>query len=183
MASNLKKRTFIEYIDIFIAILNTIVLVFGAFVVPKNIILTTMNLIFTAVLCGLLLITFLINNPYYISPGYGMVLFGLVLSFGLLTLPEFHASLLWIGFLIIVILDIIYVANMIKGSASSSSRVATAGGRVWTLVEPGTDTPTYIKGGTVDRKQKKAIQKKYHMSWIILITMISMFIIFLTLIL
>lgn len=183
MTSNIKKRAFIEYLDLIVVILNIIVLIFATFIIQSNTILVTINLISTAILCGLLLFTFLRRNPYYISPAYGMILFGVVLAFGLLTLPEFHASLLWIVFLIIVILDVIYVAYMIKGSGSSSSRVATAGGRVWTLVEPGTDTPSYIKGGRVDRKQKKAIQKKYHMSWIILITTISLFIIFLTLIL
>jgi hypothetical protein len=77
-------------------------------------------------------------------------------------------------------LDVLFVAFMIKGSASSASRVATAGGRVWTLVQPGTDTPSYIQGGRVDRKQKKVIQKQYHMSWIVLISVISLFTIFLT---
>lgn len=183
MVSTKEKRTFFEYLDIFIVILNLIVLIFAAFLISRNTILNSLNIIFTLILFALVLITFLRKNPYYISPVYGMVLFGLVLSFGLITVPEIQVSSLWVAFLVVGILDIIFIANMIKGSASSASRVATAGGRIWTLVEPGTDTPTYIKGGKVDSKQKRAIQKKYHMSWIILITLISMFIIFLTLIL
>ncbi len=58
-----------------------------------------------------------------------MILFGIVLAFGLLTLPELYTSLSWVGFLLIGILAIIFVAFMIKGSGSSASRVATAGGR------------------------------------------------------
>jgi hypothetical protein len=88
--------------------------------------------------------------------------------------------LIVVGFLLIGILDLIFIAFMIKGSGSSASRVATAGGRVWTLVEPGSDTPSYTRGGRVDRKQKKAIQKHYHMAWIVMISVISLLTIFLT---
>jgi hypothetical protein len=183
LASNTKKRTFFEYLDIIVVILNTIVLVFSIIIIQSNTILVITNLIFSAVLWGLLLFTFLKRNPYYITPVYGIILFGVVLAYGLLTLPEFYTSLLWVGFLIIGILDVIYAAFMIKGSGSSASRVATAGGRVWTLVEPGTDTPSYVQGGRVDRKQKKAIQKQYHMPWIVMISSISLFTIFLTFIL
>lgn len=112
-----------------------------------------------------------------------MILFGVILAFGLLTLPQFYSSILWVGFLLIGILDLIFIAFMIKGSGSSASRVATAGGRVWTLVEPGSDTPSYTRGDRVDRKQKKAIQKQYHMAWIVMITIISLLTIFLTFIL
>ncbi|MFW9819681.1 MAG: hypothetical protein ACFFE5_08735 [Candidatus Thorarchaeota archaeon] len=183
MASNIKKRTVFEYLDIIVAVLNTIVLVFSIITIQNNTILIIINLIFSVLLWILLIFTFSKRNPYYISPVYGMILFGVVLAFGILTLPELYNSLLWIGFLMIGILDIIYIAFMIKGSGSSASRVATAGGRVWTLIEPGTDTPSYIQGGRVDRKQKKAIQKYYHMSWIVLIISISLFIIFLTFVL
>ena len=182
MASDKKRRAVIQYIDISIAILNVFVLIFAAWIVVSYIILSIINLIFIAVLVGLLIIIFLRKNPYYISPGYGIVLFGLILSFGLLTLPEVHGSLLWSGFLIIGILDIIYVADMIKGSASSLARLGISAGRVWKLVEPGTDTPTYAKVGKIDRTQKKRLQKEYHMSWIVLITAISLLMIFITLI-
>lgn len=183
MVSNTKKRTIFEYLDIIIVILNTIVLVFSIFIIQSNVVFLVINLIFITILWGLLLFTFVKRNPYYITPLYGMILFGVVLAFGLLTLPELYTSLSWVGFLLIGILDVIFIAFMIKSSGSSSSRVATAGGRVWTLIEPGTDTPSYIRGGRVDRKQKKAIQKQYHMSWIILISFISLFTIFLTFIL
>ncbi|MFX0021734.1 MAG: hypothetical protein ACFE9S_05370 [Candidatus Hermodarchaeota archaeon] len=183
MASNTEKRTFFEYLDIIVVVLNSIVLVFSIFIIQSNAVLIFINLIFTVILWGLLIFTFLKKNPYYITPVYGMILFGVVFAFGLLTLPEFYNSLLWVVFLLIGILDVIFVAFMIKGSGSSASRVATAGGRVWTLVEPGSDTPSYIRGGRVNRKQKKAIQKQYHMSWIVLISVVSLLTIFLTFIL
>jgi hypothetical protein len=183
LVSNTKKRTFFEYIDIIVVILNTFILIFSIFIIQSNPVFKIVNLISIVLLWALLLFTFLKRNPYYITHVYGMILFGMVLAFGLLTLPELYTSLAWVGFLLIGILDVLYVAFMIKGSGSSASRVATTGGREWTLVEPGTDTPSYIRGGRVDRKQKKAIQKQYHMSWLVMISALSLFIIFLMFIL
>ncbi len=183
MASNTKKRTLIEYLDFVIVILNVFIIIFSVFKFQNNVSLVILNLISIIILFGQYLYTSLRRNPYYVSSAYGINLFGMALAFGLLTVLEFYNSLIWLGFLIIGSGDLIYVIYMLKGSGSSASRVATAGGRVWTLVEPGTDTPSYVQGGRVDRKQKRAIQKKYHMSWIVLITSITLFIIFLTYIL
>ena len=57
-------RAIIEYFDISMAIINSIILVFSAIIFQSITIFMIINLISIGVLCGLSIYTFSQNNPY-----------------------------------------------------------------------------------------------------------------------
>lgn len=190
----MKKNERIKSIDFSLTILNFIVMVFIAILVFVNTALITLSFISTIVLCGLTLVSFSQKNPYYILSCYGMATCGLIFSIGLLLMPEwpFHPNFS-ILFIVAFILDVYFIASLTKVSESSWSGMSSWI-NIGNVIEPNTSISTYIKNryeplgddkiSKSDKLElKKAIRKKYHVWWILLITLISTFMFFSTTIL
>jgi hypothetical protein len=175
-------RAKIEYFDISMAILNSIVLIFFSALFQTNIALLITNLISIGVLCGLSIITFLHHNPYYFISCYVLAIFGFIFAIGLLFIPELpFYSMVSILLTLILVLNMGLGASLVKGSASSQAKFAKIAG-VAKIIEPGTITPTAIKDrkpGTpknYDKENKiarKLMYEKYKVGLIVLITVIS----------
>lgn len=190
----MKKSERVKYIDISLTILNFIAMVVIAILVFVNIILTILSFFSTAVLFGLTLVSFSRKNPYYISSCYGMAICGLVFSIGIHMMPELSFHLFFsIFFFATIILDVYFIATLIKVSDSSWSGMS-GWVSIGSVIEPDTSIPMYIKdrykplgndklNKAVELDQKIAIRKKYFAWWILLITLISVFIFFSTTIL
>ena len=190
----MKKIERVKYIDISLTILNFIAMVVIAILVFVNIILTILSLFSTAVLFGLTLVSFSRKNPYYISSCYGMAICGFVFSIGILMMPELpFYSFFSIFFFVTIILDVYLISSLIKVS-EGSWRGMSGWVSIGNVIEPDTSVPMYIKdryeplgndkfNKAVELDQKIAIRKKYYAWWILLITLISVFVFFSTTIL
>ena len=174
-------RAIIEYFDISMAIINSIILVLAAIILQAKTILMIIDLISIGVLCGLSIYTFSQNNPYYIISCYVLLVFGIIFTIGLLLIPELpFYSIVSILLIVILILNIFLGASLVKGSASSSARLARMSG-VQVIIEPGI-TPTAIKDRNMGapkgdlqeiENERNSMQKKYKARLIFLITVIS----------
>jgi len=190
----MKKNERVKYIDISLTILNFIAMVVIAILVFVNIVLTILSFFSTAVLFGLTLVNFSRKNPYYISSCYGMAICGLVFSIGILMMPELpFYSFFSILFFVTIILDVYLISSLIKVS-EGSWRGMSGWVSIGNVIEPDTSVPMYIKdryeplgndkfNKAVELDQKIAIRKKYYAWWILLITLISVFVFFSTTIL
>lgn len=175
-------RANIEYFDISMAIVNSIVLIFSSVILQANIALMIINLISIGVLCGLSFITFLSHNPYYIISCYVLAIFGFIFAIGLLFIPELpFYSVVSIFLVIILILNMGLGASLVKGSASSQAKFAKIAG-VAKIIEPGTITPTAIKDrkpgilnnySKENKNARKLMHEKFKVGLIVLITVIS----------
>lgn len=190
----MKKNERVKYIDISLTILNFIAMVVIAILVFVNIVLTILSFFSTAVLFGLTLVNFSRKNPYYISSCYGMAICGLVFSIVILMMPElpFYSVFLILLF-VTIILDVYLISSLIKVS-EGSWRGMSGWVSIGNVIEPNTSVPMYIKdryeplgndkfNKAVELDQKIAIRKKYYAWWILLITLISVFVFFSTTIL
>ena len=190
----MKKNERVKYFDISLTILNFIVMIVIAILVFSNVVLTILSFISTAFLFGLTLVSFSRKNPYYISSSCGMAICGLVFSIGLYMTPERALySFFAISFSVTIILDVYFIASLMKLSGSSykgMSRLNFLG----SVIDPNPDASKYLKdryGPLENDKGNKAaelerireIRKKYHSWRIMLITLISTLMFFSTTIL
>ena len=180
----MKKNERVKYFDISLTILNFIVMIIIAILVFSNIVLTIISFFSTAFLFGLTLVSFSRKNPYYISSSYGMAICGLVFSIGLYMTPERALySFFAIPFSVTIILDVYFIASLMKSpgiSYKGMSRLNFLG----VVMDPNPDASKYVKdrygplendkgNKAVELEKKREIQKKYHTSRIMLITLIS----------
>jgi hypothetical protein len=178
-------RAKIEYFDISMAIVNSIILVFAALIIQANMILIIINLISIGVLCGLSIYPFSQHNPYYVISCYILLVFGFIMAVGLLSFLNYTPgfpfySMISILLSLILILNLCLGASLIKGSASSQAKFARMSG-VQVIIEPGI-TPTAIKDRNMGypkanlrelEDEIELIQNKHRSRLIALITLIS----------
>ena len=92
------KKTYINYIDIVLAIFNFLIILFPLIFFMKNFFISIMGFLFSGVLIIITLSTFIKNNPLYIYYSYMLLPCGLLFLIpsiminnilGVLLLPEF----------------------------------------------------------------------------------------------
>ena len=171
-----KMRANIEYFDISMANINSIILIFAALILQANILLMIINLISIGVLCGLSIYTFSQHNPYYVVSCYVLAVFGFIFTIVLLNIPELlYYSMIspLLLFILILILNTCFGASLLKGSANSRAFIGKTG-RLGRITRP----ETLILSAIKDRKRgthinnskntRKLMQEKYQVGFIVL---------------
>ncbi len=112
ISSNFKK-SFANYIDIALATMNSLIIIFPLIIVHKNLIISTVGIILSCGNLALIYYTYIKNNPFYIYYCFVMLFYGF-----LFLLPS-----IWINMMMgcLFIPNIIYILKISKGSSHTSA--------------------------------------------------------------
>ncbi|MCJ7651441.1 MAG: hypothetical protein MUP85_22770 [Candidatus Lokiarchaeota archaeon] len=182
----MNKNKRVKYFDISSTIFNFIVMILITVLVFSDITLTIICIFSTTFLFGLTIVSYSRKNPYYILPSYGMAICGLLLSIVLLMTPTLPLNEFFvIIFFVIIVLDFIYIASLMKLTGGSYKRMSGLN-YLGNIIDPNPDVHIYLKdrfkppgndkaNKAVELEQRRAIRKEYYMDWILIITLIFAF--------
>lgn len=107
------KKRYINYFDIILAIMNSLVIIFPLVIIYENPVISIIGIFLSSGTITLAIYTFIKNNPLYIYYCYTLLLYGLLFSIPSMILhPIFGA---------ILIPDICFIYNISKGKSQTSA--------------------------------------------------------------
>ncbi len=169
------KRSLSEYLDLGMAAINTIVIIF-IFALIRNgiIILVVLGLILLAVLVFGIILTFVKRNPFYIYFCYGLTLCGVLGNFLAFT----TTAILWIVF----ILQGFYVYRLIDINLFLYSRAAKSSKYYVTMKKSQKQVLEEKRREELLEKHRKSIEQKFKFNSIAVISLCCSIGLFLSLI-
>jgi hypothetical protein len=112
------KKTYINYIEIALAIVNFLIIIFPLIFFSRNIFISITGFIFSGVLIVITLLTFIKNNPLYIYYNYTLLVCGFFFL-----IPSIMRNFIF-GWLLLPELCYVYTLSKARGQTSATSQIA-----------------------------------------------------------
>lgn len=107
------KKGFVNYMDITLAIINSLIIIFPLIIIHKNISISIVGIILSFISLTLVFYTFTNNNPLYIYFCYSLLIAGV-----LFLIPSIMINVI---FSILVVPEICFIYNVSKGKSQTST--------------------------------------------------------------